>query len=386
MDIANPPAVVRQAEMTEQQIVEAVKVAIAQIDVCKWEVGRLAHEWTERYANGRTDEDFAKLAGLTRANVQQRRQVFATYGDVCKTFCKLSWSHFLVVLDWNDADEWLASANDNQWSVATMKRMRDIQNRADRGEDLSQPAKLDEAFPELAAAAGDFPEVEHVGDVDPFKPEPSIVKPTPKEPKQETVSDPPRVETETAASTQSASPATSKPTALTGIVDRLDALLCAISAELNTRAERKQIADRLRKRADEYDPPETETTATPAAIVAAEWNMIANVSRCSVVTKKRQQTVRTRMQDDFWQTNWRKAMRKVAGSSFCTGTNDRGWKANLDWFLRPDTVPRIMEGQFDDNSSGSAHKDVWRVPPSDFVPEVEDRTQRGVAGDSKAAS
>jgi len=366
MDLANPPAVVRQAEQTEQQIVEAVKAAIAQIDDCKWTVGRLAHEWTERYANGRTDEDFAKLVGLSRANVQQRRQVFATYGDVCKTFCKLSWSHFLVVLDWNDADEWLASANDNRWSVATMKRMRDIQNRADNGEDLSQPTEPVED------------ESEHVADVDPYKAEPSIVKPTPKEPTQETtVREFP--ESDRTAGVIDPPPTTQKPTALTGIVDRLDALFCAIEAELDTKAERKQIAEQLRQRADRYDPPEEQTTATPAAVVAAEWNMVPNVSQCSVVTKKRQQTVRSRMQDEFWRTNWREAMQKVARSSFCAGTNDRGWKANLDWFLRPDTVPKLMEGQFDDQGTGNATKDVWRVPASNHVPEVEDRT-KGRAG------
>jgi len=369
MDIANPPAVVRQAEQTEQQIVEAVKAAIEQIDDCKWTVGRLAHEWTERYANGRTDEDFAKLVGLSRANVQQRRQVFATYGDVCKTFCKLSWSHFLVVLDWNDADEWLASANDNRWSVATMKRMREIQNRADRGEDLSQPAEPVEDEPE------------HVADVDPYKAEPSIVKPTPKEQTQETaVREVP--EPDRAAGVANPSPTTSAP-AVQHAIDNIAALVVALKPQLEADTS-QTLAAQLRRWADEIDPPEEQTTATPAAAVASEWNMVPNVSRCSVVTKKRQQTVRARMQDEFWRTNWREAMQKVSRSSFCAGTNDRGWKANLDWFLRPDTVPKLMEGQFDDQGTGNAGKDVWRVPASNYVPEVEDRTQGGGTGGEAA--
>jgi hypothetical protein len=379
MDIANPPAVVRQAEQTEQQIVEAVKAAIEQIDDCKWTVGRLAHEWTERYANGRTDEDFAKLVGLSRANVQQRRQVFATYGDVCKTFCKLSWSHFLVVLDWNDADEWLASANDNRWSVATMKRMREIQNRADRGEDLSQPAEPVED------------ESEHVADVDPYKPEPSIVKPTPKvtnsEPQLVT-----RNTTETSATAGDTATVpkvtNSDPQLVTApsvqhAIDNIAALVVALKPQLEADTS-QTLAAQLRRWADEIDPPEEQTTATPAAAVASEWNMVPNVSRCSVVTKKRQQTVRARMQDEFWRTNWREAMQKVSRSSFCAGTNDRGWKANLDWFLRPDTVPKLMEGQFDDQGTGNAGKDVWRVPASNYVPEVEDRTQGGGTGGEAA--
>lgn len=371
MDIANPPAVVRQAEQTEQQNVEAAKVAIATESDCKWTVGRLAHEWTQRHANGRTDDDYAKKVGLSRANVQQRRQVFETYGDVCKTFCKLSWSHFLVVLDWNDADEWLASANENQWSVATMKRMRDIQNRADRGEDLSQPAEPVEDEPE------------HVGDVDPYKAEPSIVKPTPKEPEQKTEpaslhGGPVRATAD--LSLGSSSPTTKAPS-VQNAIDNIAALVVALKPQLQADTS-QTLAAQLRRWADEIDPPEEQTTATPAAVVAAEWNMIGNVSRCSVVTKKRQQTVRARMRDEFWRTNWREAMQKVSRSSFCAGTNDRGWKANLDWFLRPDTVPKLMEGQFDDQSTRNTSKDVWRVPPSDHVPEVEDRTKGRTVADT----
>jgi hypothetical protein len=335
----NPPAVVRAAEQTEKQIVAAVRAAVAQIDDCKWTVGRLAHEWTKRHANGRTDEDFAKLVGLSRAQIQQRRQVFATYGDVCNTCCNLGWSHYREALDWNDAEDWLGAADDNRWSVATMRRMRAIQNRADRGEDLAQ------AMPELAAAADAFPEVVHVADVDPYRPEPSIVKPTP------------RVESETVATKTEVAevaevdtrtppqPTTAAPTVETAI-DNIAALVVALKPQLEADTS-QTLAAQLRRWADEIDPPEESTTATPAAVVAADWNMITNVSRCSVVTKKRQQTVRARMADEFWRANWREAMQRVAGSAFCTGTNDRDWRANFDWFLRPETVARLIEGAYD---------------------------------------
>jgi hypothetical protein len=365
MNIADPPAVVRQAEQTEQQNVEAAKVAIATESDCKWTVGRLAHEWTQRHANGRTDDDYAKKIGLSRAQIQQRRQVFATYGDVCNTCCNLGWSHYREALDWNDAEDWLGAADDNQWSVATMRRIRAIQNRIDRGEDLAQ------AMPELAAAADAFPEVVHVADVDPFKPEPSIVIPTPREPEQETVTAHPEPDRAGGVVTL---PTTTTAPAVQHAIDNIAALVVALKPQLQSDTS-QTLAAQLRRWADEIDPPEELTTSTPAAVVAAEWNMIANVSRCSVVTNKRRQTVQSRMQDEFWRTNWREAMQKVSGSAFCTGTNDRGWKATIDWFLRPDTVPRVMEGQFDANGSANTGKDVWRVPPSNHIPEVEDRTQ-----------
>ena len=352
----NPPAVVRAAEQTEKQIVAAVRAAVAQIDDCKWTVGKLADEWTKRHANGRTDEDFAKLVGLSRAQIQQRRQVFATYGDVCNTCCNLGWSHYREALDWNDAEDWLGAADDNQWSVATMRRMRAIQNRADRGEDLAA------AMPELAAAADAFPEVVHVADVDPYRPEPSIVKPTPNEPKQtETVPGSLHGRPDRAAADVSFGPSspttTAAPTVETAI-DNIAALVVALKPQLQADTS-QTLAAQLRRWADEIDPPEeSTTTATPAAVVAAEWNMIANVSRCSTVTKKRQQTVRARMNDEFWRANWREAMQRVGASAFCTGTNDRDWRANFDWFLRPETVARLIEGAYDGNGNGDSGRAV----------------------------
>lgn len=40
-------------------------------------------------------------------------------------------------------------------------------------------------------------------------------------------------------------------------------------------------------------------------------------------------------------------MERIRGSPFLSGQNDRGWCATLEWFLRPDIVFRILEGQYD---------------------------------------
>ena len=140
--VINPPAIVRSIDddASESKLVAVCRELLASIDDSKWQIGRLAHAWTQRYANGRTDEDFGKLIGLPQQQVNQRRLVWATFGDVYHTCGKLGWSHFREVLNWDDAEEWLAEANDNKWSVATMKRMRDVRQRMQHGEDLTQPA------------------------------------------------------------------------------------------------------------------------------------------------------------------------------------------------------------------------------------------------------
>ena len=56
----------------------------------------------------------------------------------------------------------------------------------------------------------------------------------------------------------------------------------------------------------------------------------------------------------MWLQNWQQALALVAASSFCQGGGDRGWRANLDWFLAPDTVVRVIEGRYGDRKDGKA--------------------------------
>ena len=136
------PANENRAE-TESELVETAQIAVSR---CNWVVGRCAAEWTERYARGRTDADFAALVGLSADQVYQRRRVWETFADVRERYEAEAapgrpkrgprWSHFYVALTWDDAPECLEWAAENEATVAEMKAYR----RALHGEDLSAPA------------------------------------------------------------------------------------------------------------------------------------------------------------------------------------------------------------------------------------------------------
>jgi hypothetical protein len=57
--------------------------------------------------------------------------------------------------------------------------------------------------------------------------------------------------------------------------------------------------------------------------------------------------LKARLADTWWRENWRDAIARVCSSAGLAGKNDRGWVADLDWFLRPDTVTRLIEGKYD---------------------------------------
>jgi len=118
---------------TEDQLISRAQQAVS---TCNWVIGECAAEWTQRYAKGRTDNDFGALIGLSGDQVYQRRRVWQTFSDVRENYAQLKWSHFYVALSWDDAAECLQWANDMEATVAEMKAWR----RSQHGEDLSEPA------------------------------------------------------------------------------------------------------------------------------------------------------------------------------------------------------------------------------------------------------
>jgi hypothetical protein len=50
---------------------------------------------------------------------------------------------------------------------------------------------------------------------------------------------------------------------------------------------------------------------------------------------------------------WKQIIQRANRSSFCRGDNERGWTANIDWLLRPDTAIKIIEGKYDDRTNGA---------------------------------
>ena len=101
-----------------------------------------------------------------------------------------------------------------------------------------------------------------------------------------------------------------------------------------------------------------ESKPTPEDFLTA-WNESVPFSRIERMTDKRQTALRARRADDSWRRDWRKALAKVRGSPFLRGENDRNWKADVDFFLRPDSVTRILEGKYD--ASGKHRQGDGRV-------------------------
>ena len=82
-------------------------------------------------------------------------------------------------------------------------------------------------------------------------------------------------------------------------------------------------------------------------LLIEKWNALSGVASCQKATPKRVTAYRARVKEAGWLDSVDAALAKVAASEFCKGAGDRGWRADVDWFLRPDTITKLMEGKYD---------------------------------------
>lgn len=107
------------------------------------------------------------------------------------------------------------------------------------------------------------------------------------------------------------------------------------------------------------DPKEEEKKQKPKAPIGEEdeifgtWNVMAGQTGLPKIAKsstERRAKAKTRLRDQFFRDNWREGIEAFKERSFLRGQNDRGWVATIDWFLKPESLIRIIEGQYKDKT------------------------------------
>ena len=66
------------------------------------------------------------------------------------------------------------------------------------------------------------------------------------------------------------------------------------------------------------------------------------------MTAARLSKLRARLKDCGGLDGWRDALAKLEASTHCTGGNDRGWRACLDFLLQESSFVKLIEGAYDD--------------------------------------
>lgn len=85
----------------------------------------------------------------------------------------------------------------------------------------------------------------------------------------------------------------------------------------------------------------------------AAWNAIGKpFAQIAHWTPRRHASLSSRLAERFFRENWKAALARMKASAFCRGDSERGWIADVDWFLRPGTAEKIIEGKYDGKRAG----------------------------------
>lgn len=90
---------------------------------------------------------------------------------------------------------------------------------------------------------------------------------------------------------------------------------------------------------------------SPALKIFNIWNENrGSLPECKALSKKRNAHAMQRWREKPDENYWSDVVKRLSQSNFCNGSNDRGWKADFDFFLRPDTHLKVLEGKYDNAS------------------------------------
>lgn len=95
-----------------------------------------------------------------------------------------------------------------------------------------------------------------------------------------------------------------------------------------------------------------EESLTAHQVVVTEWN-VAGPKRCMRLTSARRKVLSARLKEAWWREHWREGLARLPTARFLWGENDSGWKADFDWFIKPDSLTKILEGKYDSGAKSN---------------------------------
>lgn len=83
------------------------------------------------------------------------------------------------------------------------------------------------------------------------------------------------------------------------------------------------------------------------------WNdNCGSLAKCAAMNKSREAKWRARWNERPDQHYWEATIQRLSESPFANGSNDRGWRASVDFLLQAESHLKINEGKYDNRSRG----------------------------------
>lgn len=112
---------VRTIVRSWEEVVQEGMNAREDKDANQWKLGDLAVEVSTSYGEDSIGK-YAYAVGVVKKTIMNYRTVSARYGpEIRNKYKKLSYTHFSTLAPLEEPEAWLIKADDNDWSVETMK-------------------------------------------------------------------------------------------------------------------------------------------------------------------------------------------------------------------------------------------------------------------------
>lgn len=113
---------------------------------------------------------------------------------------------------------------------------------------------------------------------------------------------------------------------------------------LNNRIELKRIKEKGREGKGSASSPPADAGPPPLVQI---WNSFrGKLPACKSWDGPRKRKIAARWKEQNPEA-WADTVRRISASDFCNGKNDRGWSADFDFLLKPDTWAKVNEGKYD---------------------------------------
>lgn len=92
------------------------------------------------------------------------------------------------------------------------------------------------------------------------------------------------------------------------------------------------------------------------------WNESCGGLPKAKLSQKRKDHVKTRIAENPHKDYWEEVIKRIAKSDFCNNKSQssKGWVADFDWLIKPDTHLKVIEGKYDNRSNGKSDEERIR--------------------------
>lgn len=157
---------------------------------------------------------------------------------------------------------------------------------------------------------------------------------------------------------------------LVGIPDALHALMAPLYEAIpdGTGIERLSNSDQIPVRSQEQEQEkeqeqEQDSVAAARSLIGCWNDAITTLPKCEVESPDRIRAAKARIRERSDMAWWASAVRRIEASDFLTGRkpgkDHPNWRADIDWFLKPGTAGKVMEGKYDNRIQAPAQGLSW---------------------------